>query len=133
MQVTSTHLQKNGITINSGPLEVNVSESTTLTCIVLPSTSKPAPTIVWYIGSSVKQSSTSTTYTFTPSKTDHDKIIYCEAYNLQSASEAKESAKPKLFVRGNVFKFIWEAHWKIWGCRTNIGGLLPSWDIDGLI
>ena len=106
MQVTSAQLQKNGVTINSGSLEVNVGVYTTLTCEVLPSNSKPAPTIVWYIGSVKKQESTSTSYTFTPSETDHDEIFYCEAYNLQSDSNAVESAKPKLYVRGNVFKFI---------------------------
>ena len=102
VQVTSAQLQKNGVTINSGLLEVNVSDSTTLTCKVLPSNSKPAPTIVWYFGSTVIQSST---YTFTPSANDHNKIIYCEAYNLQSASNAVVSAKPNLYVRGNVYKF----------------------------
>ena len=101
MPVTVAQLQKNGVTINSGLLETNVGELITLTCNVLPSSRKPAPTIVWYIGS-FKQSSTNTTYTFTPSETDHDKIIYCEAYNVQSASEAVESAKPKLYVRGIV-------------------------------
>ena len=102
MPVTIAQLQKNGVTINSGLLETNVDGFITLSCNVLPSSRKPAPTIVWYIGSSVKQSSTSTTYTFTSSETDHDKIIYCKAYNVQSASEAVESAKPKLYVRGNV-------------------------------
>ena len=53
-----------------------------------------------------KQESISTSYTFTPSETDHDKIIYCEAYNLQSASNAVVSAKPKLYVKGNVYKFL---------------------------
>ena len=106
MLVTSAQLQKNGVTINSGSLEVNVSVQTTLTCKVLPSNSKPAPTIVWYIGSLKKQELTSTSYTYTPSATDHDKIIYCEAYNLQTANNAVESAKPKLYVRGNVYQFL---------------------------
>ena len=109
VQVTGAQLQKNGVIINSGPLEVNVNKPTTLTCNVLPTTRKPVPTIVWYIGSTVKQSSTEFTYTFTASATNHDQVIYCEAYNIQFASQAVGSAKPKLYVRGNVLKFIWAA------------------------
>ena len=103
VQVASAQLQKvDGTTINGGSLEVDVNKPTTLTCKVLPTSSKPAPTIVWYIGSVKKTESTHITYQFTPSETHNNKMIYCAAYNLQPASEAVNSTKPLLLVRGNV-------------------------------
>ena len=105
MQVASVELQKNGVTITSDNVEVNIGVPTTLGCKVIPSTSRPSPTVTWYIGTDVQQNSTSTSYIVTASETDHNKEIYCKAYNLQPESQAVESQKPKLYVRGNVKRF----------------------------
>ena len=102
MQVTSVELQKNGATINSETVEVDKGVPTSLGCNIIPSTSRPPPTVSWYIGTDVKQTSTSTSYIVTASESDHNKEIYCKAYNLQPESQAVESVKPKLYVRGNV-------------------------------
>ena len=103
VQVASVELQKNGVTINTGIVEVDNDVPTIFGCNIIPSTSRPPPTVIWYIGSTVKQqSTTSTSYTVTASETDHDQRIYCKAYNLQPESQAVESSKPKLYVRGKV-------------------------------
>ena len=101
MQVTSVELQKNGVTITSDKVEVDKGVPTSLGCNIIPSTSRPSPTVIWYIGTDVKQTSTSTSYIVTASESDHNKEIYCKAYNLQPESQAVESVKPKLYVRGN--------------------------------
>ena len=124
MQVASALLLKeDGTIINGGPIEVNVNEPTTLTCKVLPSNSKPPPTIVWYIGSVKIKESTDINYTFTPPETDNNKMIYCEAYNLQSASEAVNSAKPSLLVRGNGFLY---SYWCLTRDQRGAGSSLTS-------
>ena len=105
MQVTSVELQKNGNTINTDRVEVEIGVPTTFGCNILPVTSRPPPTIVWYIGSTVRKNSTSTNYTVTASESDNDKIFYCQAYN-RPWNQPVESAKPKLLVRGNVAKNI---------------------------
>ena len=74
---------------------------TGLGCNIIPSTSRPPPTVIWYIGTDVKQTSTSTIYLVTAYEYEHNKEIYCKAYNLQPESQAVESVKPKLYVRGN--------------------------------
>ena len=102
MQVASVELQKNGNSINTDNVEVNIGIPTTLGCKIIPSASRPPPAVVWYIGSTIKQQSTSTIYTVIASETDNDKIIYCKAFNLQPESQAVESARPKLLVRGKV-------------------------------
>ena len=103
MQVTSVELQKNGNTINTDRVEVDIGVPTIppFGCNIIPSTSRPPPTVIWYIGTNVKQTSTSISYTVTATETDHDKIIYCKAYN-RPWNQAVESAKPKLYVRGKV-------------------------------
>ena len=90
--------------MNNNVLAVDAGVATALSCHVSPSTSRPSPTIIWYIGSVVKQQSTSTTYTFNPTDADHGKEIFCKAYNVQPASQAVESAKLILYVRGKVCK-----------------------------
>ena len=108
MQVTSIELQKNGNTINTYTVEVDIDVPTIppFGCNIIPSTSRPPPTVIWYIGTDVKQqSTTSTSYTVTATETDHDNIIYCKAYN-RPWNQAVESAKPKLYVRGKVEKSI---------------------------
>ena len=103
MQVTYVELQKNGNTINTDNVEVNIGVATKFGCNIIPSTSWPPPTIIWYIGSEKKQkSATSTSYTVIASEADHNKENYCKAYNLQPESQAVESSKPKLYVRGNI-------------------------------
>ena len=105
MQVTGVELQKNGNTINTDRVEVNIGVPSIppFECNIIPSTSRPSPTVIWYIGSTDRQNSTSTSYSITASETDHDKIFYCKAYN-QPWNQPVESAKPKLFVRGKVEK-----------------------------
>ena len=105
VQVTRVELQKNDLTINTDTVEVDKGVSTPFGCKILPSTSRPPPTVIWYIGSTVQKNSTSNTYTVTASESDHDKIIYCKAYNRPS-NQPVESAKPKLLVRGKVEKNI---------------------------
>ena len=106
MQVTGVQLQKNGETINTDKFEVDIGVPTTLACNIIPGNSRPAPTVTWYIGTDVKQNSTSTSYQVTATETDNGKMIYCKAYNLQSESQAVESTRPKLLVRGKVEKNI---------------------------
>ena len=106
MQVTSVELQKNGNTINTGSrVEVDIGVPTIppFGCNIIPSTSRPPPTVIWYIGSTVKQNSTSTSYTVRASEADHDRIFYCKAYN-RPWNQPVESTKPKLYVRGKVEK-----------------------------
>ena len=105
MQVTSVEFQKNGVTINTDTVEVDIGAPTTLGCNIKPSTSRPPPTVIWYIGSIIRQQSTSTSYMVIASESNHNKEIYCKAYNLQPESQAVESSKPKLYVRGNVKRF----------------------------
>ena len=105
MDVTDVELQKNGVKITSDTVEVDKDVSTQFRCKIIPSTSRPDPTVTWYIGSDVRQNSTSNTYTVTASETVHNKEIYCKAYNLQPESQAAVSVKPKLYVRGNVKRF----------------------------
>ena len=103
MQVIAVELQKNGNTINTDRVEVDIGVPTIppFGCNIIPSTSRPPPTVIWYIGTDVKQTSTSISYTVTATETDHDKIIYCKAYN-RPWNQAVKSANPKLYVRGKV-------------------------------
>ena len=120
VQVTNVELQKNGNTINTDNVEVNIGIPTTLGCKIIPSTSRPSPTVIWYMGTDAQQNSTSTSYTVTATESDHDKIIYCKAYN-RPWNQPVESAKPKLFVRGKVENSIYnlkttnEKYWWIQG------------------
>ena len=110
MQVTSVELQENGVIITSDTVEVDIGVPTILPfeCKIIPSTSRPPPTVIWYIGSTIKQQSISTSYTVTASEADNDKIFYCKAYN-RPWNQAVESAKPKLYVRGKVEKSIYDS------------------------
>ncbi|XP_053389787.1 nephrin-like, partial [Mercenaria mercenaria] len=78
-------------------IEVIGNKEKTLTCTT--GESNPAPTIIWYIADQKKQNGTGINYTFTPTNDNHNQSIYCKAYNLQPATEAVVSAKPKLFVK----------------------------------
>ncbi|KAL3887461.1 hypothetical protein ACJMK2_027402, partial [Sinanodonta woodiana] len=93
VQVTEAFLQQNNQNITS-TLIVNSGEPVTLTCVT--GTSRPAPNIDWYIGS--RSIGTGTSLTFTPSNTDHNEVIYCQAYNTDPNLKV-DSNKPRLFVR----------------------------------
>ena len=89
-------------------LDVTAGIKETLTCE--PGHSRPDPTIDWYIRDDTnrKQSSTNTTFGLDASNGDHDKVIYCKAYNLQEESTVIQSTKPKLYVRGRNFIVKWQ-------------------------
>ncbi|KAL3887472.1 hypothetical protein ACJMK2_027413 [Sinanodonta woodiana] len=93
VRVTEAFLQLNNQNITS-TLTVNSGQPVTLTCIT--GTSRPDPIIDWYIGSRSVGSGTS--LTFTPSNTDHNGTIYCQAYNIDPNLKV-DSSKPSLFVR----------------------------------
>ena len=101
MKVTRLELQKNGVPINTGKVEVNIGVPTPFVCNIIPSISRPTPIVTWYIGSDVKQNSTNTSYTVTASETDHDQRIICKAYNPPLNGRVYSPA-PKLYVRGKV-------------------------------
>ncbi|XP_060569151.1 limbic system-associated membrane protein-like [Ruditapes philippinarum] len=96
VQVTGSTL-KNGADTVSGQLQVVSGVSKTLTCET--SVSRPAATIVWYIGNQEKQRSNSTAFTFNPQNNDHNKQVYCKAFNTQPESQAAISYKSTLFVQ----------------------------------
>ncbi|KAK3592249.1 hypothetical protein CHS0354_032730 [Potamilus streckersoni] len=92
VRVTEAFLQQNNQNITS-TLTVTSGEQVTLTCVT--GTSRPAPTIGWYIGSQLIASGTN--LIFTPSNTDHNEVIYCQAYNIDPNLKV-DSNKPSLFV-----------------------------------
>ncbi|KAL3887594.1 hypothetical protein ACJMK2_027533, partial [Sinanodonta woodiana] len=96
VRVTEAFLQQNNQNITS-TLTVNSTEPFTLTCVT--GTSRPAPNIDWFIGSRSVGSGTS--LLFTPSDTDHNGIIFCQAYNTDPTRKV-DSNKPSLFVRVRV-------------------------------
>ncbi|XP_060599969.1 hemicentin-2-like [Ruditapes philippinarum] len=91
---------KDGSSTVSGQLQVVSGISKTLTCET--SVSRPAATIVWYIGTQEKQRSTSKTFTFNPQNSDHTKRVYCKAFNTQPESQAVTSYKASLNVQVQV-------------------------------
>ena len=102
VQVTSVTLKRGPILIVKN-LTATAGTFLTLTCE--PGISRPAPTILWYIGDTLKQSSNSIQYRLNAVNDDHGEVIYCKAYNLQSASQAVTSTTPRLYVRGkNSYK-----------------------------
>ncbi|KAL3887601.1 hypothetical protein ACJMK2_027538, partial [Sinanodonta woodiana] len=96
VRVTEAFLQQNNQNITS-TLTVNSGEPVTLTCVT--GISRPAPTIGWYIGS--RSIGSGTSLTFTPSNTDHNEVIFCQAYNTDPNLKVV-SNKPILFVRVRV-------------------------------
>ncbi|KAL3887482.1 hypothetical protein ACJMK2_027423 [Sinanodonta woodiana] len=96
VRVTEAFLQQNNQNITS-TLTVNSGVPVTLTCLT--GTSRPAPTIGWYIGSRPIGSGTS--LTFTPSNTDHNEVIFCQVYNIDPNLKVN-SSKSSLFVRVRV-------------------------------
>ena len=82
---------------------VTAGKSANLTC--LPGTSRPALTIVFIIGNTIKQTSTNTVYNLVAEDADHNKEIYCKAYNLQGLAQAVFSTKSQLYVQGKIQPF----------------------------
>ena len=100
VRVKYVYITKNYRNLTTGEvLNVTQGESITLTCTT--GTSRPAPTIKWYIGNT-KQSIIGTNFEFAPQNAHNDKDVYCTAYNLQLEEDAAVSQKPKLYVKGKV-------------------------------
>ncbi|KAK3592280.1 hypothetical protein CHS0354_034048 [Potamilus streckersoni] len=100
VRVTEAVLQQNNKNVTD-TLTVTAGELVTLTCVT--ATSRPAPTIDWYLGSQKKGSGAS--LTFIPSDMDHSKTIYCQAYNID-ISGTVFSLKPSLFVQVRVTEAV---------------------------
>ncbi|KAL3887588.1 hypothetical protein ACJMK2_027527, partial [Sinanodonta woodiana] len=92
-RVTEAFLQQNNQNITS-TLYVILGDLVTLTCVT--GTSQPSPHIDWYLGS--RPIGTGTSLTFTPSNTDHNEVIFCQAYNINPNLKV-DSNKPRLIVR----------------------------------
>jgi hypothetical protein len=99
VQVSNATL-KNGTSTVTGQLHVISGISKTLTCDT--GVSRPAATIVWYFGTQEKQRSTSSTFSLNPQTIDHNKTVYCKAFNIQPESQAVVSYKSILFVQGSL-------------------------------
>lgn len=96
---------KDGENIAPKSLQVKSDFSTTLTCT--PSVSRPAATVVWYIGTEERQrTSSNSTFTFLPQNRDNNKPIFCKAFNLQPEEQAVISYKTMLNVLGKHDYFI---------------------------
>lgn len=104
VEVTNVTL-KDGHRILSRKTQINIflGDIRSLTCTT--DISRPVATIVWYIGSAVKQRSTSTTFIYTAAYEDNNSRIYCKAFNTQSESEAVASGDPMLYVKGIVLNY----------------------------
>ena len=61
--------------------------------------SRPTPVFLWYVDNQIRQNHSSSVFTFTPQMNDHDKSVFCMAYNVQGYAPA-ESSKPKLYLTG---------------------------------
>ncbi|KAL3887479.1 hypothetical protein ACJMK2_027420, partial [Sinanodonta woodiana] len=104
VQVTEAFLQQNNQNITF-TLTVNSGEPVTLICVT--GTSRPDPIIDWYIGSRSVGSGTS--LIFTPSNTDHNEVIFCQAYNIDPTLKV-DSNKARLFVRVRVTEAFLQQH-----------------------
>lgn len=86
---------------SEAPPTVQVARNTSIPFSCTTSVSRPTATIVWYIGTEEKQrSSSSSIFIFTPQNSDHDKQIFCKAFNIQQENKAVSSNKAKLYVQG---------------------------------
>ena len=104
VQVSTVTLKHNNQQlVTGGELEVTAGVPERLICE--PGHSRPIPTIDWYIKDDTNRKHRSTVYTYDldANNEDHDKVIYCKAYNLQEASNGVVSTKPKLYVRGKNY------------------------------
>ena len=100
--MSSVTLKYQGNTPSTGDtVTVTAEKAATFTCI--PSTSRPQATIDWYIQDihgTIKVSSDSSTYDLTATDADHNKKIYCNAYNNITEDQGILSEKPILYVQG---------------------------------
>ena len=100
--MTSVTLAYQGNTPSTGDtVPVTAGRAVTFTCI--PSTSRPQATIDWYIQDiygTIKVRSGSSTYVLTATDADHNKKIYCKAYNKVTEAQGILSEKPILYVQG---------------------------------
>lgn len=95
----------NSVILKDGDFEldscsvINATEGSpkTLTCFA--GVNRPSPIFVWYIESEVRQNHTSSTFTFMPQMNDHDRTVYCIAFNLQGF-QTVTSFKPRLYIVG---------------------------------
>ncbi|XP_060607413.1 kin of IRRE-like protein 1 [Ruditapes philippinarum] len=93
---------KDGNSVPSNSLEVTNGEPHTLTCTS--SVSRPTATIIWYFGGQEQKRETTNTssFTFTPEYTDNQNQVYCKAFNIQSESQAVSSNIVSLYVKVKV-------------------------------
>ncbi|KAL3887428.1 hypothetical protein ACJMK2_027370 [Sinanodonta woodiana] len=94
VRVTEAVLHQNGQTISSTTLIVTSGKPTTLSCVT--GNSRPDAKIDWFIGS--EQRGNGTSLNFIPTSQDHDKAVYCQAYNIDP-NQPVFSDKPILFVK----------------------------------
>ena len=86
---------------SSDRVTVTAGTATRFTCTA--SFSRPQATIDWYIEGydTPKQSSTSPTFDLFATEADHNRRIYCKAYNnIQTEAHGVLSEKPVLYVQG---------------------------------
>ena len=102
VKVSSVELKYQGNTPSTGDtVAVTAGRAATFACIT--STSRPQATIDWYIQDThgtIKLSSGSSTYDLTATDADHNRWIYCKAYNNIIGAQEILSEKPMLYVRG---------------------------------
>ncbi|KAL3878167.1 hypothetical protein ACJMK2_030536, partial [Sinanodonta woodiana] len=84
---------------NVSSLNVTSGELVTLKCIS--GISRPDPTIEWHIGGDNKVSGINDTFTFIPKSMDHDKDIFCRAYNVDPKITV-DSKRCRLYVQVQV-------------------------------
>ena len=100
--VTSVTLKYQGNTPSTGDT-VTVTAGSVATFICMTSFSRPQSKIDWYIDGddTPKQSSTSSTFDLTATEANHNRRIYCKAYNdIQTEPHGVLSEKPMLYVQG---------------------------------
>ena len=86
---------------SSDRVTVTAGTAATFTCTA--SFSRPQAKIDWYIDgdNTPKQSSTSPTFDLTATEADHNRRIYCKAYNnIQTEAHGILSEKPMIYVQG---------------------------------
>ncbi|XP_060562075.1 uncharacterized protein LOC132721721 [Ruditapes philippinarum] len=97
VQVTSVTLNDGNKTLLSSETIVMINGSSkTFTCAT--GTSRPVSTIVWYVGSTSVQRSTSTAFTYTAGLEDNNTTLRCKAFNIQDEANAVSSTTPSFRI-----------------------------------